>query len=380
MINNIFVIDAVTHTFNFRDDNVMPGRLGASLREMLMGGLYYGAGPGDAGGPGKLRLDRYKFDWEIYQLANAQFLVSDTDIGVHHTLPLWSWFKDGAAPHSKTVEAITKYPTRFLGYAAVDPTAGIDQAMRLFDQQMDEVPAEARDNLVGLKLYPAQADPLSTLGYRSFRMDDPEIAFPLFRRALDYGLKTVAIHKAAPLGLVPMNPYRVDDVSGAAAAFPDLSFEIVHAGMAFNQETAMAMAQYPNIYAHLEMTAALVLSSPKAFEEIMAEMIFWAGPEKILYGTAGNFFGRGQHILEAFSTFQFSDETCAGWGISKLTDRDRRLIMGENYARIVGLDIEQAKKRIAEDDFEAVKNARGRQPHLTTWSLPEDTSNGDDAQ
>jgi predicted TIM-barrel fold metal-dependent hydrolase len=74
-------------------------------------------------------------------------------------------------------------------------------------------------------------------------MDDPEIAFPLFERALYLGLKAVAIHKAIPLGPVPMDHYRMDDIDAAAAAFPDLQFEIVHGGFAFIEETAFQLVQ-----------------------------------------------------------------------------------------------------------------------------------------
>src|SRR3546814_6907342 len=51
-------------------------------------------------------------------------------------------------------------------------------------------------------------------------MDDPEVAFPLFERAQALGIKVIAIHKAVPLGPVPMEHYRVDDIDRALTAFP----------------------------------------------------------------------------------------------------------------------------------------------------------------
>jgi len=39
--------------------------------------------------------------------------------------------------------------------------------------------------------------------FRTWRLDDESLAFPLIERALEHGLKTIAIHKAAPLGPVP---------------------------------------------------------------------------------------------------------------------------------------------------------------------------------
>jgi len=92
---------------------------------------------------------------------------------------------------------------------------------------------------VGIKLYPNSYTADGVVGWH---MDDPEIAFPIFQRAHDLGLKAVAIHKAIPLGPVPMDHYRMDDIDAAAAAFPDLQFEVVHGGFAFIEETAFQLA------------------------------------------------------------------------------------------------------------------------------------------
>ena len=34
--------------------------------------------------------------------------------------------------------------------------------------------------------------------------------------------------------------------------FPDLTFEIVHGGMAFNEETAWLLGRFPNVWVNLE--------------------------------------------------------------------------------------------------------------------------------
>src|SRR5580704_4623159 len=108
-------------------------------------------------------------------------------------------------------------------------------------------------------------------------MDDPEIAFPIFERALYLGLKAVAIHKAIPLGPVPMDHYRMDDIDAAAAAFPDLQFEIVHGGFAFIEETAFQLARFSNVWVNLETTSNLAVAKPAAFERVIAGLITHAG-------------------------------------------------------------------------------------------------------
>ena len=197
-------------------------------------------------------------------------------------------------------------------------------------------------------------------------MDDPNLAYPLFERAQELGIKTVAIHKAIPNGPVPINPYRVDDVDGAAIHFPELSFEIIHSGLAFLEETAHAIARFPNVYANLEITSALIHHAPGWFDEIMALFLFWAGPEKIIYSD-GTMFCHSQSILRKFWEWEFPQPLLDKYQLGQITKKDKALILGGNYARIVGLDIEQAKARIADDEFSRAVHERGLDPPYSNW-------------
>jgi hypothetical protein len=60
----------------------------------------------------------------------------------------------------------------------------------------------------GSRISGAGADSYTADGVVGWHMDDLELAFPIFQRALDLGLKAIAIHKAIPLGPVPMDHYR----------------------------------------------------------------------------------------------------------------------------------------------------------------------------
>jgi uncharacterized protein len=58
-----------------------------------------------------------------------------------------------------------------------------EQALDSLEQQVEQLKP------VGLKLYP---NSYSAEGILGWHMDDPEIAFPVFQRALDPGLKAIA--------------------------------------------------------------------------------------------------------------------------------------------------------------------------------------------
>ncbi|GAA3545770.1 hypothetical protein GCM10022222_31750 [Amycolatopsis ultiminotia] len=158
---------------------------------------------------------------------------------------------------------------------------------------------------------------------------------------------------------------RIDDIDGAAGRYPEMNFEIVHAGMAFTRETALALARFPNVYANLEVTSLLLLHSPKLFEEVLAEFMLWGGPDKTIFSD-GTMFVHTQAFLERFVDFQFSEETLAGLGLAPLTREDKAKILGLNYARVVGLDVEAARTAIAGDRFERA-GEKGRPEPYAAW-------------
>jgi hypothetical protein len=350
MIDGMFVFNAVAHAYNLTDENTHKTRHAQSLRDLLVI-LHRDWQPGL--GLGKQEQET---DWPMEIVARTLFLESDCDMAATHTLRLDSYFQDGLCARKKMVEAVRRWPQRFVGYVGVDPTMGLDVCLRELDEQMAELP-----QAVGLKLYPAQIDPI-----RSWRMDDPKLAFPLFKRAREHGIKIVAIHKAAPLGAVPLNPFKVDDIDIAADQFPDLAFEIIHAGYAFTEETCMAMARYPNVYGNLEITSAFAVKAPGMFEELMGQFMYWAGSSKIIFSD-GNMVFHSQPILEKIRDFKFQDATMKRWGISQITAEDKQLILGGNYARILGIDIEAAKKHLANDEFAKERARTGIQAPYSNW-------------
>jgi predicted TIM-barrel fold metal-dependent hydrolase len=350
MINDQLVIDAVAHAYDMSDANTETNHYARVMRDMLCG-LHELWQPGI----GVSAADQCT-DWPIEVVARSLFLESNVDLAATHTLRLNSYFKDGLCARHKTVEAIRRWPQRFFAYVGLDPTLGVDTCLREFDEQMDELP-----EAVGLKLYPAQVNP-----FRSWRMDDPKLAFPLFKAARDRGIKVVAIHKAAPLGPVPINPFKLDDVGGAADAFPELSFEIVHAGWSFMDETLLQLAVMPNIYANLECTSAFSTKMPGHFEDMIANFVAWGGAQKIIF-SSGTMVLHSHPLVEKIKDFQFSEATMQKFGIPQITSEERALILGGNYARIVGLDSDKAKKAIADDEFAQEKRKTGLQAPYSNW-------------
>jgi uncharacterized protein len=344
MIDGIPVIDAVIHAYNLAPSNYA-GNYADIIAELVYGSVAANAGKGMI--PAK---QEYLQDWSIEETASMVFAESDADLAVHHVLPIYA-FRDGLCSLEKTLEAKRRWPHRILTYCGVDPMMG-SRAMEEMERQVELLQP------VGLKLYPN-----SWVGreVRGWKMDDPEIAFPFFARAQDLGLKVIAVHKALPLGPVPMEHYRVDDIDRAAAAFPELNFEIVHGGMAFLEETAWQLGRFPNVWVNLEVTTSLLGRRPKSFQLALAALMSVAGDaalDRICWGTGAVAF-HPRPLLETFvRNFQFDEDLLETTGLSQLTEEAKHRVLAENYARMVGLDLSAALDAIKDDEF-ALRRGHG---------------------
>jgi hypothetical protein len=357
MIDGVPVVDGVIHPYNLSEANAN-GPIGPMVREGFYQ-LHTHWNPPEVQAP----RSWFQADQSVGTVMDTLCLESAVDIAVYHTLRLDSLFHDGLCSRAKAVELRAEHPGRSFVYLGLDPTLGLERTLDDLDEQLAEVP-----DAVGVKMYPDQVDP-----YRTFRMDDPEALFPVYERVRAHGLKVVAVHKALPNGPVPLAPYRIDDVEGAAMAFPDLAFEIVHAGMAFVDETAYALARFPNVYANFEVTSLLLSKAPRLFQEALATMLFWGGPTKIIWATGAN-FTHPQPVLDAFWDLEFDADLADRYQLPPLDRELKARILGRNWADMVGLDLDAHLAGLAGDDWERRREKAGRLAPYTVWgeSLGED--------
>ena len=276
MINDFFVLDAVTHAYNQLPENWEDPALGHAMVELA---YHLAVDPPEP--KYAMTREEYCIDWQVDEMAKLLFAESDTDVAVYHPLAIAS-FKDGYSSIAKAVEALEKYPDRFIGaYACVDPLKG-DGALSAIEAQCDMYKP------LGLKLYPTSWDGQAPV---SWRMDDPKLIYPLYEKASEMGLKHVAVHKAVPIGPFAVGQaYNPNDIENAATDFPHLNFEIVHGGLAFMEETAWLLARFQNIYVNMEIQNIIVERRPRAFAEILLGLCRVGGSEmlnRLFWGSGG---------------------------------------------------------------------------------------------
>jgi len=103
-------------------------------------------------------------------------------------------------------------------------------------------------------------------------------------------------------------------------------------------------AQEPNVYAGLAVVTALIHRRRHYFGEILGELLFWLGPDRILYGSDYGIWSP-KWIVEELMDFELPEDVAAETGQS-LTLAVRRKIMGANAARLYNIDIAERCKKL----------------------------------
>jgi predicted TIM-barrel fold metal-dependent hydrolase len=357
MIDDAFVIDAVVHAYN-----QTPANFALPVAATAMTEMAYLLAKDSPDPDYELPRDVYLSDWSIDDLATLLFRESNTDVAVFHHLNFAS-FKDGYSSLEKAAEALEKYPNRFIGaYAFVDPLHG-RKALEDMERQVETLKP------LGLKLYPTSWQGEDSV---SWRMDDPKLVYPLYYKAAELGLRHVAIHKAVPIGPFPVgDAYDPSDLENAATTFPELTFEIVHGGLAFIEETAWLLARFGNIYVNMEIQNIVVERRPLTFSDILIRMCHVGGNamlDRLFWGSGGTLV-HPRPGLEAFMQFEFPEDKLENAGlfaaVKQITHEDKLNMLGRTYARLHGIDIEACKRAIEGDQFSPNGTSGLAEPYTT---------------
>jgi predicted TIM-barrel fold metal-dependent hydrolase len=360
-LEETFIYDAVVHAYNLAPANYRNEQHAEGITEMIFGTV-------DAASPPGYRLTRDGFvrNWGVEELANMLFLESDTDMATFQSLPLYA-YHDGLTANGNCVEAVGNYPERFLGFANIDPLReGWEESL---EEQVEAV------DPVGLKLYPSH---WGEDFHQGWRMDDESVAYPVFEKAKSLGIDLIEVHKAIPFGPVPRDPYHPGDVDDACANFPEIDFGLVHGGLAFTEETAWQMVRFPNLHINMETLGVQLAANERAFAETLATIISIGGEavlDRMYWGSAAMAY-HPQPELEALRDFEWPDDLrqrgIAFSDMPEITDEHKRDILGRNYADLVGLDIEAARERLADDEFSTRTDESGlADPFSTTNAAAE---------
>jgi hypothetical protein len=305
----------------------------------------------------ELPPEKWFKDDTAQELADLLWLETDVDVARFQSTKLTDYFADGMNRLDTGVDLRDRYGEfrvpSVLG--SVNPLA--DDALEEMERQVEE------DGVDGFKLYPAFFEDGRTL---EMRLDTPDVGVPVIEKAVELGVPHIAVHKAVPYGQTNFETYDVGDVENAASMFPEVTFEVVHAGLSFLEETKFLLQRYPNVWANLEITTFLVAESPMNFAEVLAELLVWGGPERIVWSTGPTAI-HPQPLIEAFWAFEFP-EAMRDNGVPPLTDEIKRMILGENALRMMGKDPAAVRATLERIDDEVARRRAAQDERPAPWS------------
>lgn len=278
-------------------------------------------------------------------LVQDLFMEGHVDVGILNSTNLYEFFKDGFNTHIQNNVLKQKYPERFILCGAFDPRdeeAGLEK----FQKMVEEYPVQ------GVKLYTAEWRE----GSRGWKLNDPW-AYKYFELVEKLGIKNVHVHKGPTIYPLSRDAFDVNDVDYAATDFPNLNFIVEHVGLPRLDDFCWIATQEHNVYAGLSVASAFVHSRPKYFADIMANLLFWLGEDRILFGSDYAIWSP-RWIIEKFMAFELPDDVKEEYKVD-LTGSVKRKILGENAARLYGMDIADKKIKLGQDEIGARLAAAG---------------------
>jgi uncharacterized protein len=332
MINDAFVIDAVVHGFNFSLDNCKTPMIKEMRSHSYDFGVMMSPHP-----KWDMTRDEFfeQFEYQPEVLVQMMFAESQTDVAIYHGVPLEGLYYDGSSPLWVGLEAAKRCPNRVFVYLPVYPWK--EDAIAKLEEHA------SNPNVIGVKFYPAD---LAADGF-DISLVNADSTMRYIERARQLGIRMVAVHKAVPIGPFQQvsEHFNVQDMPEALEAFPDMTFEVVHGGFAFLDETVELLERYPNVVINLEGNQTFMRIDPPKWNEMMGRFLaVEGGAERIFWSVASSAF-HAQPWLELFWNWDLGSKWPA------MTDEIKAGILGGNYARTVGWDIEAMKASCAADEF-----------------------------
>jgi predicted TIM-barrel fold metal-dependent hydrolase len=200
--------------------------------------------------------------------------------------------------NDSVLQAMKKYPDRFLGSCFVNPVYG--------KESLEEIKRCVDQGMIGLKVY------------NQVKINDP-LFYPIIERFIDLKM-IILMHAASMIGFggertkygnAQPNASTSDDFVEAAKRYPEAMFQYAHtAGGGDWEYTCKAIKDYSNIY---------VDTSGSNNEGNMIDFVHkYLGEDRMFFGTDGSYY-QGVGVILA----------------SKLTDAQKKKVFFENFNNIL---------------------------------------------
>jgi len=282
----------------------------------------------------KEKYDRYSEQDMVHDL----FEIGYVDKAIMQPTYLKDFFPGGFNTTEQDAAMAAHHPGRFICNGAWDPRDG-EPGLEAFE-------ALAREyDLRGVKLYTAEWHGSS----KGWKLND-KWSYRYLEKCQELGITNIHVHKGPTIWPLNRDSFDVHDVDHAATAFPELNFIVEHVGLPRLEDFCWIATQEPNVYGGLAVAMPFIHSRPRYFAQIIGELLYWIGEDKILFASDYAIW-QPKWLVEKFVDFQIPEDMQSELGT--ISDDQKAKILGVNAARLydievpAGMEVSEGKEDVA---------------------------------
>ncbi|MGI4765271.1 MAG: amidohydrolase family protein [Janthinobacterium lividum] len=285
--------------------------------------------------PESERWPKEKFEkYDAETMYDDLFVSGYDDMAILQPTYLTDFYKEGFNTTERNGLIKEKHPERFILNGACDPRDGSRglEALHALSE---------KHKLKGLKLYTAEWRGES----KGYKLSD-KASYQYLEAAQKLGIKNVHVHKGPTILPLNRDAFDVADIDDVATSFQDLNFIVEHCGLPRLDDFCWIATQETNVYAGLAVALPFIHTRPGYFAHVISELLFWVGPDKILYGSDYGIW-TPKWLIDKFMAFELPEDVTKETGVV-LTRESKTKILGLNAARIYDIDIAAQRQAIAD--------------------------------
>ena len=323
----IFVIDGHVHNWDGTEVN-QKNIHGAQFIDCFY--AYHTAlSPKDQVWP-KAKFDKYGAE----QMHHDLFVDGYDDMAIMQPTYLTDFYRNGFNTTEQNAVAKEAHPDRYIVNGAWDPRDG-EAGLEALDALHE------KHKLKGVKVYTAEWRGES----RGYKLSDPW-AYRYLERCEKLGITNIHVHKGPTITPLDRDAFDVADIDHCATDFPNLNFIVEHCGLPRLDDFCWIAVQEKNVYAGLAVALPFIHSRPDYFTNIISELLFWVGEDRMLYGSDYAIW-TPRWLIDRFMAFELPDQVVREKGV-QLGLEAKKKILGLNAARLYGIDVAAQKQKLSQ--------------------------------
>src|SRR5258708_26183433 len=260
------------------------------------------------------------------------FVHGYDDMAILQPTYLGDFYKNGFNTTERNAAMKKSHPDRFILNSAFDPRDGA-KGLEALHENCEKYKVK------GVKLYTAEWKGDS----KGYKLTDPD-SYKFLEAAQKYGVKNIHVHKGPTILPLNRDAFDVADIDDVATSFQNLNFIVEHCGLPRLDDFCWIATQETNVYAGIAVALPFIHTRPGYFAHVISELLFWVGPDTILYGS-DYAISTPRWLIATLMALEIPGDVTKETG-SVLSREKKAKILGLNAARLYGIDVEAQKNKI----------------------------------